>query len=248
MGVGKPLIVGNWKMFGRRADLAEIEALAAAAAAHPAIEVVVCPPVTLLEEAGRRLAGSLVRLGAQDAAPGGDGAHTGDVNAAMLAECGARYVILGHSERRRDHGESDALVRAKAQSAIAAGLVPIVCVGESLKEREAGRASAVVVRQIGESAPDAGAEYVVAYEPIWAIGAGVTPSVAEIEAIHAALRAALSTRGGAGVRLLYGGSVKPENAAALFAAAGVDGALVGAASLKAASFAAILAAHSAARA
>jgi triosephosphate isomerase len=241
----KPLlIVGNWKMFGRMADLAELDALAdAAAALRDGVELAVCPPFTLTAAAAARAAGKgRVAIGVQDvAAVGGDGAHTGEVSAAMAADAGARFAIVGHSERRAGQGETDAMVAAKAQAALDAGLAPIVCVGETLEERTAGRAEVVVAAQVAASCP--AAELVVAYEPVWAIGTGLTPTGEEIVAIHAAVRAAFAERfGGAAVRVLYGGSVKPTNAAEILALAGVDGALVGGASLKAKDFAAIAAA------
>jgi triosephosphate isomerase len=268
-GVRRAFIAGNWKMFGRRADLDQIAALADAIGAAPGVDVAICPPATLLAEARRRFAGGPVSLGAQDVAPGGDGAHTGDINALMLADAGARYVIVGHSERRADHGETSALVARKAEAALQAGLTPIICIGETLAEREAGRAVEVVLGQLAASLPADGApgggaqdggahdggapggrergEIVIAYEPVWAIGTGRTASVADISEIHTAIRAGLGARG-ASARILYGGSVKPGNAAEIFAVGDVDGALVGGASLKAADFAAIIAAHPATRA
>ena len=237
----RPLIAGNWKMNG---SLAEVGAYAAALRAAPAAaELLVCPPFPLLGPFREALAGGAGRLGAQDchAAPGG--AHTGDVAAGLLREIGVSHVILGHSERRADHGEDDAAVRAKAVAAQAAGLVPIVCVGESEATRDAGGAEAYVRGQIAASLP-ADFAGVVAYEPIWAIGTGRTPSLAEVAAMHVAIRAALRARlaAGAAVPILYGGSVKPDNAAALLAVAEVGGALVGGASLKAVDFLGIAAA------
>lgn len=245
----RPLIAGNWKMFGRQADLGELETLSTAVAdLGDLLDVAICPPATLLA-AACRVAG-LVRIGGQDCHPGADGPHTGDLSAAMLADAGARYCIVGHSERRRDHGDTDATVRAKAAAAAAAGLAPIICVGETLEERKDGRAIAVVESQLAQSIAEmADAATVIAYEPVWAIGTGLTPTPAEIGAMHAAVRArlvGLFGAAGAGMRVLYGGSVKPANAAEIFAVADVDGALVGAASLKAADFAAIIAAHPAA--
>jgi triosephosphate isomerase len=240
----KPLIAGNWKMFGRAADLQELEALKEAFGAAAAVEIVVCPPATLIAQAAWRLRGTPLLLGGQDCHAAQEGAHTGDVSAVMLADAGAAHVILGHSERRRDHGETDALVRAKTLASAAAGLQPIVCVGETIEERRAGREGEVVRAQLAGSLPDpAPAGLVIAYEPVWAIGTGLTPSNPEIEAMHALIRADLDARFGAGVRVLYGGSVKPANAAEIFRVAGVDGALVGGASLKAADFSAIIRAH-----
>ncbi|MBP6999944.1 triose-phosphate isomerase [Amaricoccus sp.] len=237
----KKLVAGNWKMNGTKASAAVLDALTAALPA-PGCDVLICPPATLL--AG--LAGRGWPLGGQDCHADASGAHTGDVAAEMLADAGATAVILGHSERRADHGESDADVAAKAAAAWRAGLTAIVCVGETEAERDAGEALAVVGRQLAGSIPDGAtaASLVIAYEPVWAIGSGRTPSLAEIGEVHDFLRARLADRLGAaaaaGVRLLYGGSVKPGNAAAIFAVANVDGALVGGASLKAADFAPIV--------
>lgn len=237
----RPLIAGNWKMFGRRADLAVVDAVAVVAAkAAGSVEVALCPPFTLLGEAVKRAGGSLA-IGAQDCRADGDGAYTGDINAAMVADLGCTFVIVGHSERRQGWGETDAVVRDKARAAQAVGLIPIICVGETLEERQAGRADTIVEAQIRGSLPE-GAEaagVVIAYEPVWAIGTGLTPTVSEIAQVHAAAKAALPE----GVRVLYGGSVKPANAAEILAVEGVDGALVGGASLKAADFAAIITAH-----
>jgi triosephosphate isomerase len=246
----RPLIAGNWKMFGRVADLAEIEALGRAAPSFAEVDVAICPPATLIALAARGLGDSSVRIGAQDCHPGDDGAQTGDVNAAMLADAGARYCIVGHSERRRDHGESDALVADKSRAVSRAGMTPIICVGESLEQRKSGGAIDIVTAQLAASAPeDAASATVIAYEPVWAIGTGLTPSLAEIGDMHAALRRTLEQRFGArggAMRVLYGGSVKPSNAAEIFGVPGVDGALVGGASLKADDFAAIIRAHPAA--
>lgn len=231
----KPLIAGNWKMFGRRADLAQIEAVAAFAANHSELDIALCPPFPLLAQASA-IAGPVL-IGAQDCAPGPDAAMTGDVNAAMLADIGASLVILGHSERRARHGESDDLIRAKTESALAAGLAPILCVGESLSQRQEGRAEAVVGAQIAAFADLAG-ELTIAYEPIWAIGAGATPALEDIAGMHAFIAEAAK-----GARLIYGGSVKPANAGEILALPKVEGVLVGGASLKAADFNAIIAAY-----
>lgn len=249
MGVRRPLIAGNWKMWGRLADLEQIAQLAKAVPADPGVDVALCLPATLIAPAAARFAGAVVAIGAQDVFPGGDAAQTGDVNAAMLADAGARYVIVGHSERRRVHGESDDLVRRKAESVIAAGMTAIVCVGETIEQRQAGQACYVVRDQIRGSVPASAsaAEVVVAYEPVWAIGTGLTPTAAEIEEVHAVMRRNLPGADPAAVRLLYGGSVKPSNAAEIFAVANVDGGLVGGASLNAADFTATIAAHPAAR-
>jgi triosephosphate isomerase len=240
----RPLVAGNWKMNGLRADgvaLARAIADLAGPGEGPAAEVLLCPPATLLADVGAALAGSSVRLGAQDCHPEERGAHTGDVSAEMLADLGCAYVIVGHSERRADHGEGDALARAKAEAAHRAGLAAIVCVGEREAERDAGRTLEVVSAQLAGSLPDgAGAgDTVIAYEPVWAIGSGRTPTPAEVAEVHGHLRDDLARRlgpDGAGVRLLYGGSVKPDNAAELMAVANVNGALVGGASLDADGF------------
>ena len=246
----KKLAAGNWKMNGTVASLAEVTALCAA---HPApgCDMLLCPPATLLAPMAAAAKGTALKLGGQDCHAKASGAHTGDISAAMLKDAGADYVILGHSERRTDHGETDDAVRAKAEAALAAGLVAVVCVGETEAERDAGRTLDVVARQVAGSVPAgaSAANLVIAYEPVWAIGTGRTPTLAEIAEVHGFLRARLTAQIGAaaaGVRLLYGGSVKPSNAAEIFAIADVDGALVGGASLKAADFGAIVAALSAA--
>jgi triosephosphate isomerase len=203
----------------------------------------VCPPAPYLIPVADAIAGSPVGLGAQDCHAAAGGAHTGDVAAPMLTDVGCAYVIVGHSERRADHGETDAVVRAKAKAARSAGLVPIVCVGETEAQRDAGETLDVVGRQVAGSIPDGldGTTLVVAYEPVWAIGTGRTPTVDDVAAVHAHIRAALAGKSAdaAGIRILYGGSVKPSNASELLAVANVDGALVGGASLKAADFLAI---------
>ncbi len=237
----RALIAGNWKMNGLQADVERIAAPLAAPDAAPGCDLLVCPPATILAAVALVLAGSRVAVGAQDCHPAPSGAHTGDLSAAMLRDAGATWVILGHSERRADHGESDALVRAKAEAAMAAGLAPIVCVGETEAQRVAGAHRAVVDRQLAGSLPD-GFSGAVAYEPIWAIGTGRTAGEADVAEMHAAIRARLVARfaaRGAAMRILYGGSVKPANAAALLAVAEVGGALVGGASLNAADFLAI---------
>jgi len=242
----RPLIAGNWKMNGLAEALDQARAVAAALDAKPAAaRVAICPPATLLDRLSQALEGSTVLTGGQDCHVKTSGAHTGDVAAPMLIDAGATLVILGHSERRDDHGETSVLVAAKVETALAAGLEPIVCVGESLAQREAGSAIAVVTGQIRESLPAvlAGQAFAVAYEPIWAIGTGRTATVADIEEMHAAIRAELVVMfgdHGATVPILYGGSVKPDNAVEILAAAEVGGALVGGASLKAADFLAII--------
>lgn len=249
----RALIAGNWKMFGRRGDLGELGALQRALGdAAGELDVLICPPTAYLAMAAWAGRDGSVLIGAQDcSAVGADSARTGEVSAGMLAELGARYVIVGHSERRQFHGESDALVRQKAEAAQSAGIVPVICLGETLAERQAGKAGEVVSRQLSGSAPATAGEMVIAYEPVWAIGAAATPSLADISEIHALLRDGLNQRYGAageGVRILYGGSVNPSNAADIFSCEDVDGALVGRASLKAADFSAIILAHPAARA
>ncbi|WP_200305696.1 triose-phosphate isomerase [Paracraurococcus ruber] len=243
----RPLIAGNWKMHGTLRDAAALAEAVRAGAAGTGVELLVCPPFPYIHMVAAAMLGQRVAVGAQDCHAAAKGAHTGDVAAPMLADIGARYVILGHSERRADHAETDAAIRAKAEAALAAGLTPIICVGESEAQRLAGDAEAVVTAQLAGSLPEgfARAGGVVAYEPVWAIGTGRTPTEPDIAAIHAAIRADLVRRfGGAGegLRILYGGSVKPANAAAILALPHVDGALVGGASLVAADFLAIAAA------
>ncbi|MCC6306651.1 MAG: triose-phosphate isomerase [Rhodobacteraceae bacterium] len=244
------LAAGNWKMNGLGADLAEVDALRAAHPA-PASQVVLCPPATLLERMAGRLTRTPYLLGGQDCHAAAAGAHTGDIAAAMLADAGAAFVILGHSERREGHGETSAMVAAKARAARAAGLAPILCVGETEAERAAGRALEVLADQLARSLPDGSdAPLVVAYEPVWAIGSGRTPTPDQIAEAHGHLRSELARHLGAGVagavRLLYGGSVKAANAAAIFAVPEVDGALVGGAALRAADFGPVIAALDAA--
>lgn len=242
----RPLIAGNWKMNGLSADgwaLAD-EVVRGAAKAGP--ELLVCPPFTLIGLIAEAITSSPVALGAQDCHADASGAHTGDVSAPMLADLGCRYVIAGHSERRTDHGESSAVVKAKAAAAQKAGLAAIVCVGETWAEREAGRTAAIIEGQVADSIPpgSSSANLVVAYEPVWAIGSGRTATVEQIAEVHALIRRRLggAVAGAEGVRILYGGSVKPANAREILAIANVDGALVGGASLKAADFLAIAAA------
>jgi triosephosphate isomerase (TIM) len=241
----KKLIAGNWKMNGTAASLAEIDAVVAAITRlGGAAEAMICPPATLISRAAERAAGSALKIGGQDCHPEASGAHTGDVSAEMLADAGAVAIIVGHSERRADHGEDDALVRAKALAAHRAGLTAIVCVGETEAERDAGQAESVVERQLAGSLPEVPADgLVVAYEPVWAIGTGRTPSEGDIAAMHAHIRGWLERRfaaAGRAVAILYGGSMKPDNAAAILGVADVDGGLVGGASLKAKDFLAIL--------
>ncbi len=245
----RKLAAGNWKMNGSAAALAEVGALIAAHPA-PACEMLLCPPATLIAQMAAAARSSALQVGGQDCHPKASGAHTGDVSAAMLKDAGASHVILGHSERRADHGETDALVQTKAEAALAAGLIAIVCLGETEAERDAGQTLDVIGRQLAGSVPQAATAQtlVIAYEPVWAIGTGRTPTLDQIAEVHAFLRARLTLRFGASaaqMRLLYGGSVKPSNAAEIFAVPHVDGALVGGASLKSADFGAIVAALSA---
>lgn len=243
MNVRRKLVVGNWKMNGSRAALVELGPIAAAARESAGVDVAICPPFTLIPLAVGRATG--LAIGAQDCHSKTSGAHTGNVSAPMLVEAGARLAIVGHSERRADQAESDAIVRAKAEAALDHGLTAIVCVGESKAEREAGEALERVSAQLAGSLPELRqeAELVVAYEPIWAIGTGRTATPDDVAEMHAAIRSALVERfGDAGgrVRILYGGSVNSGNAAALFAVPDVDGGLVGGASLTAERFVPII--------
>jgi triosephosphate isomerase len=241
--VRRKLVVGNWKMNGNLAQLSEVSTISEAARNTPGVDVAICPPVTLIPSAVARASG--LPIGAQDVHQRESGAHTGNVSAPMLKEVGARLVIVGHSERRTDHRESDKIVRAKAEAALAQGFQTIVCVGESEEEREAGRAVEVVTAQLKGSLPDrwSDGELVIAYEPIWAIGTGKVATPEDVAEMHAAIRKhlvhAYDERGGR-IRILYGGSVKADNAAELFAVPDVDGALVGGASLTAAQFVPII--------
>jgi triosephosphate isomerase (TIM) len=233
----RKLAAGNWKMNGTAAALAQARALAAACP-DPGVSVLICPPATLLSRLSDILAAGPIATGGQDCHGAASGAHTGDISAAMLADAGAGHVILGHSERRADHGESDSAVRAKAEAAIAAGLIAIVCVGETGVERDAGDTLTVIQGQLAGSLPDAitPATLVVAYEPVWAIGTGRVPTLDQIGEVHAVIRASLNARYGADtgdeITLLYGGSVKGSNAPEIFAVPHVNGALVGGASLR----------------
>jgi triosephosphate isomerase len=244
----RPLIAGNWKMNGLKGSLPELEAmLESGAAGKGNADLLICPPATLVAAFAARAKGSQLAIGGQDCHAEASGAHTGDIAAEMLADAGATAVIVGHSERRTDHHETDDVVRAKALAAWRAGLVAIVCVGETRAERDAGRAMDVVGGQLAGSIPEGAnaANLVVAYEPVWAIGTGLTPTSEDIEQIHTFIRQKLTERfkaEGAGVRVLYGGSLKPGNAAEILALADVNGGLIGGASLKAADFLAIAAA------
>jgi triosephosphate isomerase len=244
----RKLIAGNWKMNGLRQTgvaLARDLAERARVAGRLGYDLLVCPPAPLLFPVGDAIRGSAIALGAQDCHGARAGAHTGDISAEMLRDAGCDYVIVGHSERRADHGEDDAMVRAKAAAARGAGLTPIVCLGETAEERGAGRALEVIERQLAGSVPGDGdaAALVLAYEPVWAIGRGQSATAQDVAEAHAHIRALLThrlgTQAAAAVRILYGGSVKPENAAGLLAVADVDGALVGGASLEAEDFWAI---------
>ncbi|HVW91312.1 MAG TPA: triose-phosphate isomerase [Devosia sp.] len=233
-----PLIAGNWKMNGVRSALEEVDRLRMLVEAGelPRGDIALFPPATLLAAVSARLEGSVIATGGQDCHQATGGAHTGDISAPMLADAGARYVILGHSERRAEHGETDQLVRAKALAALGSGLIPIVCVGETAEEREAGRVEEVVARQLLDSMPATIdiEEFVIAYEPVWAIGNGRTPTLDEIAAVHATIRWLLVQRfqdQGEVIRILYGGSLKPSNAAEILSVPEVNGGLVGGASL-----------------
>jgi triosephosphate isomerase (TIM) len=243
----RPLIAGNWKMNGLKSSHAEFDAMLAGAGALAAkADLLVCPPATLIAAFADKARGSKVAVGAQDCHPKASGAHTGDLAAEMLADAGASAIIVGHSERRADHGESNALVRQKAEAAWRAGLTAIVCIGETRAERDAGQTLDICGIQLEGSLPDGttSTNLVVAYEPVWAIGTGLTPTAEDVEQVHRFIRGVLTDRfkgEGAKIRILYGGSVKPSNAAELMGVANVNGALVGGASLKAADFLAIAA-------
>ncbi|SPH17421.1 Triosephosphate isomerase [Defluviimonas aquaemixtae] len=248
----RKLAAGNWKMNGMAASLAEIDALVKAHPS-PACEVLICPPATLIAQMAWKVGKNPIALGGQDCHSEASGAHTGDISAPMLADAGASYVIVGHSERRADHRETDVDVAAKARAAHAAGLTAVICVGETEAQRDAGETLAIIGAQLAGSLPESAtpANSVVAYEPVWAIGTGRTPTLEQIGEVHGFLRAELAKRfegTAADMRLLYGGSVKPSNAAEIFAVADVDGALVGGASLKADDFGPIVAALGAASA
>jgi triosephosphate isomerase len=241
------LAAGNWKMNGLAASIAELERLIEESGTGTA-EALICPPATLIAAFAHRARGSRIAIGGQDCHTAASGAHTGDISAEMIADAGGHYVIVGHSERRADHGESDETVRAKAEAAWRAGLSAIICVGETESQRDAGDTLGVVGRQLRGSIPTGAtpSNTVIAYEPVWAIGTGRTPTLEEIAEVHDFIRADLAGRFGTdaaeGMRLLYGGSVKPGNAAEIFAVSNVDGGLVGGASLKASDFLGIIAA------
>lgn len=249
MSIRRKLIAGNWKMNGLKAGSAELASALVAnwtSGAPPACDVLVCPPFPLIVPVAAALAGSAIAIGAQDCHAKPAGAHTGDVAAPLLADLGCAAVIVGHSERRADHGETDATVKAKAEAALAAGMIAIVCVGETLEQREAGRTLEVNTSQLRGSLPAGAtpANTVIAYEPVWAIGTGRVATPAQAQEVHAVLRAELASLLGAesaaATRILYGGSMKPDNAAELLSLPDVDGGLIGGASLKAADFWAIV--------
>ncbi len=250
MSVRKPLVAGNWKMNGLKGATAEFGRILEGygAAQRAKVDIAICPPATLLSTFAVVALGSRVAIGGQDCHARASGAHTGDISAEMIADTGATHVIVGHSERRTDHAETDAVVRAKAEAALRAGLVRILCIGETEAERRGGTTLAVIDRQMAASIPDeaSAADLVIAYEPVWAIGTGLTPSLADIAEVHGHIRRSLTARfgaEGAAMRILYGGSVKPTNAAEILGIDDVDGALVGGASLKAADFLGIAAAY-----
>jgi triosephosphate isomerase (TIM) len=235
----RPLVAGNWKMHGLKTSTGELEKIVAGANGLADIDLMVCPPATLVAHFTAVARGSGVAIGGQDCHALASGAYTGDISAEMLKDAGASAVIVGHSERRHYHGETDAVVRAKALAARRAGLLAMVCVGETRAEREAGQALAVVGAQLDGSLPDGEANFVVAYEPVWAIGTGLTPTPGDVGDMHRFIRERLGVRygeTGQGIGILYGGSVNPANAQVLLAVANVDGALVGGASLKADEF------------
>jgi len=238
----RPLIAGNWKMNGLKASLAEFEAMIAGAGALAGkADLLICPPATLIAAFAAKALGSKLAVGAQDCHAKASGAHTGDLSPEMLADAGASAIIVGHSERRADHGESDAVVKQKAEAVWRAGLIAIVCIGETQTQRDAGQTLDVCGTQLAGSLPEGStaANLVVAYEPVWAIGTGLTPTPKDVEQVHRFIRETLIKRFGAAggkMRILYGGSVKPSNARELMAVSDVNGALVGGASLKAADF------------
>ena len=238
----RPLIAGNWKMNGLKASASELgQMIAGANGPAQKADLLICPPATLVLAFAGAVQGSPLRIGAQDCHPKPSGAHTGDISAEMVADAGGTAIIVGHSERRADHGETDALVRQKAEAAWRAALIAIVCVGETQDQRDAGETLDVVGRQLAGSLPDGAtaANLVVAYEPVWAIGTGRTPTSQDVQEVHGFIRDQLTQRfsgEGSKIRILYGGSVKPSNAAELLAVSNVNGALIGGASLKATDF------------
>ena len=244
----RPLVAGNWKMNGLGASAGEFGQIAAGAVAISAADLMICPPATLIARFAATARGSSLKVGGQDCHTKVSGAHTGDISAEMLADAGAQAVIVGHSERRTDHHESDSQVKAKAQAAWRSGLTAILCIGEQRTEREAGRTLAVIGGQLEGSLPDGGTatNLVIAYEPVWAIGTGLIPTPADVAEVHAFIRKRLIERysgQGDSIRILYGGSVKPDNAQVLLRIPDVNGALIGGASLKAADFLGIAAVY-----
>ncbi len=241
----RTLLAGNWKMNGLHGSLAEIRALMRSVGQKPAADIIICPPATLIAEAARTVESAPIEIGGQDCHAESSGAFTGDISAEMLRDAGATAVIVGHSERRQYHGETDRIVAGKLAAASRAGLSPILCIGESEAQRDRGEAVSVVRRQLSESMKSKfkPAELIVAYEPVWAIGTGRTPKPQDIVEMHEAVRAVLNERfgqEGAQIRILYGGSVKPDNAGQILSLPDVGGALIGGASLKAADFLSIL--------
>ena len=245
----RPLVAGNWKMNGLSASAAELQkAIAGAGRVSGKADLMICPPATLVAQFARTAKGSTVAIGGQDCHAAPSGAHTGDISAEMLADAGATAVIVGHSERRTDHKETNAQVCAKAQAAWRAGLTAVLCIGETRAQREAGETLLVIGDQLDGSLPDGAtaANLVIAYEPVWAIGTGLTPTLADVADVHAFIRKWVvqgCKEEGAGMRILYGGSVKPSNARELFSVPEVNGGLIGGASLKADDFLAIAAAY-----
>jgi triosephosphate isomerase (TIM) len=242
----RPLVAGNWKMNGLTASIDELRRIIAGAPDVAKTDLMVCPPATLIASFAAAANGTPVLIGGQDCHALAAGAYTGDISAEMLKDAGASAVIVGHSERRQYHHETDAQVRAKAEAARRAGLTAIVCVGETRPQREAGHALDVVGAQLQGSLPDGAADFIIAYEPVWAIGTGLTPTPADVAEVHRAIRDHLVGRfgpGGQGTRVLYGGSVNPNNCVSLLEIENVDGALVGGASLKAEDFLAIAASY-----
>lgn len=249
MNAIRPLVAGNWKMHGLSGGLAEIRALLdlLVREPHPEADIMICPPATLLSRASEALSGSVIMLGAQDCHPEPQGPHTGDISAEMLVDAGATAVIVGHSERRTDHGETNTLVADKTAAAHRASLQAIICVGETAEQRRDGQTLDIVRRQLDGSVPASSTpkNTIIAYEPVWAIGTGLTPTPQDVAAAHGCIRRHLGKAGGGeGFRILYGGSVRPGNARELLAVPNVDGALVGGASLKATDFYGILSAYS----
>jgi len=243
----RPLLAANWKMNGLKASIAELEKIIVAASGLSAIDLVVCPPATLIAAFAAKAQGTPVLIGGQDCHAEPAGAYTGDISAEMLRDAGAEAVIVGHSERRRYHGETDAAVRAKVLAARRAGLFAIICIGETRAERDAGRTRDVLRTQLDGSLPDDSESIAIAYEPVWAIGTGLTPARDDVGEMHAFIRARLSSRfseGASNTRIIYGGSVKPGNAGNLLRMENVDGALVGGASLNADEFLAIAGVYS----